>query len=141
MQVQVNSNHIEGSARLQEWVGSVVSDQLDRFDEFPTRVEVHLSDENGDKAGGDDKRCQIEARPKGHQSLSVTHKAASLDLAVDGAAEKMRHALDHLIGKLESKATSTGHLDDPLLEEDPEHVKDALLQEEFLARQDALGKD
>lgn len=141
MQVQVNSNHIEGSARLQEWVSSVVSGQLDRFDEYLTRVEVHLTDENGHKAGSDDKRCQIEARPKGHQALSVTHKAASLDLAVDGATEKMRHALSHLVGKLDSAAVSTGRLDDPLLSEEPAHVTDALLQEEFLERQEARGKD
>jgi len=141
MHVQVNSNHIEGSARLHEWVSSVVSGQLDRFDEHLTRVEVHLTDENGQKAGSDDKRCQIEARPKGHQALSVTHKAATLDLAVDGATEKMRHALSNLFGKLESRVLSTGHLDDPLLSEEPAHVTDARIQEEFLERQQARGKE
>ncbi|MHA6492132.1 HPF/RaiA family ribosome-associated protein [Pseudomonas borbori] len=139
MQVQVNSNHIEGSARLQEWVSAEVTERLDRFEDYLTRVEVHLSDENGDKSGADDKRCQIEAKPKGHQSLSVTHKASSLDLAVEGATEKMRHALDHLIGKLDSKAViSTGHLNDSLQDDEP---VDALLQEEFLAKQEALDKD
>lgn len=141
MQVQVNSNHIEGSARLQEWVSATVAERLDRFDEFLTRIEVHLTDENGGKAGVDDKRCHIEARPKGHQSVSVTHKAAALDLAVEGAAEKMRHALEHLIGKLEVKAVSTGHLDDPRFSEEPAHVTEALLQQEFLAKQEALGRD
>lgn len=141
MQVHVNSNHIEGSARLQEWVAAAVAGRLERFEDFLTRVEVHLSDENGSKSGADDKRCQIEARPKGHQAVSVSHKASSLDLAVEGAAEKMRHALDHLTGKLEAKVVSTGHLDDPLLSAEPEQVTEALLQEEFLAKQEALGKD
>lgn len=139
MQVHVNSNHIEGSARLQEWVSASIADRLDRFEEFLSRVEVHISDENGGKSGADDKRCQIEARPKGHQPLSVTHKAESLEQAIEGAAEKMRHALEHLVGKLESKPVGTGHLQRQL-DGDAENA-DALLQEEFLERQEALGKD
>ncbi|HDZ55496.1 MAG TPA: HPF/RaiA family ribosome-associated protein [Pseudomonas xinjiangensis] len=141
MQVQVNSNHIEGSVELQEWVGSAVVEQLQRFDDLLTRVEIHVSDENAHKGGAEDKRCQIEFRPKGHQSMSVTHKAESLVLAVDGAAAKARHALEHLVGKLDARTVSTGHLDDPLLEEEPRAVKDALLQEEFLAKQDDLNKE
>ncbi len=139
MQVHVNSNHIEGSARLHEWVSASVADRLDRYDEFLSRVEVHISDENGGKSGADDKRCQIEARPKGHQPLSVTHKAESLEQAIEGAAEKMRHALEHLVGKLETKPVGTGHLQQQL-EGEAENA-DALLQEEFLERQEALGKE
>lgn len=140
MQVQVNSNHIEGSARLQEWVGASVADRLERYEEFLSRVEVHISDENGGKGGADDKRCQIEARPKGHQPISVTHKAESLEQAVEGAAEKMRHALEHLVGKLEIKAVGTGHLEQKLDTSEPEN-SDALLQEDFLDRQEALGRE
>ncbi|MGY4531441.1 ribosome-associated translation inhibitor RaiA [Pseudomonas sp. TE3786] len=140
MQVQVNSNDMQGSARLQEWVGAAVSDRLERFDDFLTRLEIHLSDENGAKAGAEDKRCQIEARPKGHQPLSVTHKAESLDLAVEGAAEKMRHALEHLMGRLDAKTLSTGHIPNELSESTGEDT-DALLQEDFLANQYARGKD
>jgi len=140
MQVQVNSNDMQGSARLQEWVGAAVTDRLERYDDFLTRLEIHLSDENGAKSGSEDKRCQIEARPKGHQPISVTHKAESLDLAVEGAAEKMRHALEHLMGRLDAKTVSTGHMPTEL-NEDTGEDPDALLQEEFLAKQDALGKD
>jgi ribosome-associated translation inhibitor RaiA len=136
MQVQVHTNQIEGSARLQEWVGSAVMDKLEYFEELLTRVVVHISDENAQKSGPDDKRCQIEARPKGHQSISVTHKAADLGIAVDGAAEKMRHALEHLMGRLEAKVVSTGRM-----QEASEEPADALLQEEFLENQQALGKD
>src|SRR5690606_25903535 len=112
-----------------------------RFEDFLMTVEIHVGDENAQKGGAADKRCQIEARPKGHQPLSVTHKAESLQLAVDGATEKMHNALEHLMGKLDAKVVSTGHLADPLLEEEPQRVTDALLQEEFLERQEELGKD
>lgn len=135
MQVQVNSNHIEGSAQLQEWVGSTVVEQLERFEELLTRIEIHVSDENAHKGGAQDKRCQIEFRPKGHQSMSVTHKAESLHLAVEGAATKARHALEHLTGKLETRPLGSRELNDPLADQGTEGSQDALLQEEFLAKQ------
>ncbi|MBA1202536.1 HPF/RaiA family ribosome-associated protein [Pseudomonas capeferrum] len=104
MQIQVNSdNHIQGSARLNEWVQASVESAVDRFEDDLTRIEVHLSDENGAKSGSHDKRCQLEARPKGHQPISVTHTAPSLELAVEGAADKLNNALEHLYGKLRSR--------------------------------------
>ncbi|MFB4393433.1 MULTISPECIES: HPF/RaiA family ribosome-associated protein [unclassified Pseudomonas] len=104
MQIQVNSsNHIQGNTRLNEWVRSTLESTLERYEDDLTRIEVHLRDENGDKPGPHDKRCQMEARPKGHQPISVTHTAASLDQAVDGAASKLNNALEHFYGKLRSK--------------------------------------
>jgi ribosome-associated translation inhibitor RaiA len=130
MQIQVHSdNHIDGSARLAEWVSESVTDKLDRFEEDLTRVVVHLNDENGIKAGANDKRCQIEARPKGQQPISVTHKAETLEFAVEGAIEKLAHALNHQFGKLRNKRAQA-----PLLDGDTEAVgQDALLEEDFLA--------
>lgn len=133
MQIQVNSKHVNGSVRQQEWVSATVQGELKHFDELLTRVEVHLSDENAHKSGADDKRCQIELRPKGHQALSVTHKAASLEQAVSGAAEKAYNALERLTGKLGSKHTGV----QPDLSE-PSAERDALLQEEFLDKQSEL---
>jgi ribosome-associated translation inhibitor RaiA len=130
MQIQVHSdNHIDGSARLAEWVSESVTDKLDRFEEDLTRVVVHLNDENGIKAGANDKRCQIEARPKGQQPISVTHKAETLEFAVEGAIEKLAHALNHQFGKLRNKRAQP-----PQLDGDVEAVgQDALLEEDFLA--------
>jgi ribosome-associated translation inhibitor RaiA len=137
MQIQVNSdNHIDSTSRLEEWVRTTVESTLERYEENLTRVEVHLRDENGDKPGPHDMRCQMEARPKGHQPVSVTHKANSLDQAVDGAAVKLNHALEHLFGKLRDKragaallAASNQDLENP----------DALLQEEFLENDQVLN--
>ncbi|MBE7376772.1 HPF/RaiA family ribosome-associated protein [Pseudomonas lopnurensis] len=129
MQIQVHSdNHIEGSARLVDWVSASVASKLDRFDDELTRVVVHLNDENGEKAGAHDKRCQIEARPKGLQPISVTHKAESLELAIDGAVDKLANALNHQFGKLRSKRSAA----------QPQVAgggagRDALLEEDFMA--------
>ncbi|WP_346832610.1 HPF/RaiA family ribosome-associated protein [Pseudomonas abietaniphila] len=137
MQIQVNSdNHIESSIRLEEWVRTTVESTLERYEEDLTRVEVHIRDENGDKPGPHDIRCQMEARPKGHQPISVTHKADSLDQAVDGAAVKLDHALEHLFGKLRSKRGGVTTLSSVRGNESDN--PDALLQEEFLEKDDAL---
>ena len=132
MQIQVHSdNHIDGSARLAEWVSASVADKLERFDDEVTRVVVHLNDENGVKAGAQDKRCQMEARPKGLQPISVTHKAESVEMAVDGAIVKLNSALQHQFGKLRSKrATAPIPLEGETLEVEG---RDALLEEDFLA--------
>lgn len=131
MQIQVHSdNHIEGSARLVEWVSASVASKLERFDDELTRIVVHLHDDNGAKAGAHDKRCQIEARPKGLQPLSVTHKAESLEQAIDGSIEKLHHALEHQFGKLRKKRAT------PLQADDAADIsQDALLREDFLAEE------
>ena len=117
MQIQVNSdNHIQGGKRLEDWVKSTLEATLERYEEDLTRIEVHLRDENGEKSGPHDKRCQIEARPKGHQPISVTHKSPSLDTAVEGAATKLDHALEHLFGKLRSRRSSFVHIPEAELE-------------------------
>jgi len=41
----------------------------------------------------------MEARVKGHDPISTSHKADSLALAIDGAAEKLNHALAHALDK------------------------------------------
>ena len=137
MQIQVHSdNHIEGSSRLIDWVSATARNQLERFEEDLTRIVVHLHDDNAGKAGADDKRCLIEARPKGHQPISVTHKAESMDFAVDGAFEKLQHALEHLYGKLRQKRPQPLQTLDG---ETPIESRDALLEEDFLAEQQAAS--
>jgi hypothetical protein len=64
-------------------------------------VEVHVGDENSDKKGGhDEMRCVMEARIEGRQPIAVTHQAASLDQAVDGAADKLNRLIESTIGRL-----------------------------------------
>ena len=103
MQVQVHTdNHIEGHERLNRWVESVVTDALGRYQDRITRVEVHLSDENGDKGGELDKRCMMEVRIEGRQPTAVTHQAATVELAVDGAADRAQRAVEHVFEKRRS---------------------------------------
>jgi len=131
MQLQVHSdNHIDGSARLAGWVRATVASKFERYEEELTRVVIHLNDENGSKAGANDKRCQIEARARGCQPLSVTHKAESLEFALDGAMEKLGHALAHRLGKQRNKRVVESHAVEASVS-----GRDYLLQEDFLAEQ------
>jgi ribosome-associated translation inhibitor RaiA len=100
MQIQVNTDdNIEGREKLAAHVRNVVENNLSRFNKRITRVEVHLSDQNGDKNGWDNKRCMMEARLQGRQPTAVTHQAATIDQAVDGAAERLQRALERELGR------------------------------------------
>ena len=96
MQIQVNTDaNVEGREALLKWVEVEVAERLARFRDRVTRIEVHLSDSNGDKSGIKDKRCVIEARPTGLPPLAASFEAASVADAFTGAAEKLKHLLDH----------------------------------------------
>lgn len=101
MKIQVNTDHhIQNDERLQEYVESAVTSAIDRFRDQVTRIEVHLSDENGGGRGGaDDKRCMMEVRVEGQPPTAVTHHASVVRIAIDGAADKLERALDHALGK------------------------------------------
>ena len=101
MQIQVNTDHnIPGHEALVTRVEETVNKALQRFGTQITRVEVHLSDDNGNKSGANDKRCVMEARLEGHQPLVASHHAESVKQAYSGAATKLKTALTHALGKL-----------------------------------------
>ncbi len=95
MQIQVNaSNGIANTETLDRWAETHLQDALDRFKHDVTRVEVHLSDENADKAGSADKRCTMEARLVHHQPLAVHHDGATQDDAIRGATDKLKRVIE-----------------------------------------------
>ncbi len=101
MQIQVNTdNHIDGRQALEDYVKTTIATSLDRFSTRITRIEVHLSDENGDKHGQDDKRCVIEARLAGLKPSAVTCDAESLQLAISGGIDKLKTSLERTLGRL-----------------------------------------
>lgn len=100
MQIQVNTDDsVNGGTSLTNHIEEVVRRILGRFSDQVTRVEVHLSDINGQKPGENDKRCLMEARLAGRQPTAVSDLANSHHQAIDGAAHKLRRALDTVLGK------------------------------------------
>lgn len=105
MHVQVNtSNGIDNKESLERWASDYLNEQLARFSQDITAIEVQMTDENhAAKGGTSDKRCMLEARLNGHAPVAVKNFAADQDLAFRGATEKLIHALDHALGKLDRK--------------------------------------
>ena len=105
MHVQINtSNGIPNKDALERWASDYLNDYLARFNQDITAIEVQLSDENqGPKAGTSDKRCMMEARLNGHAPVAVKNFAPDQNLAFRGAAEKLMHALDRTLGKLDRR--------------------------------------
>jgi ribosome-associated translation inhibitor RaiA len=104
MKVLINTDHnIGGHEVLAAQVSGVVKNALSRLSDHITRVEVHLSDDNGDKSGNNNKRCVMEARLEARQPIAVTDQAATLDQAVDGAANKLTRLIEHTLGRLHAE--------------------------------------
>ena len=112
MQIQINTDHnIELHESLAAEINTVVESALSRFSDHISRLEVHLSDENSDnKVGHDDMRCMMEARLEGRQPIAVTHQAASLNQAVDSAADKLARLIENTLGRLHEQRS---HRTDP----------------------------
>jgi hypothetical protein len=102
MKIQINTDsNISGHEALSHKVEAIIAHALQRFSDRITRVEAHLSDENGAaKPGPHDKRCILEVRVAGLQPMSVTEHADTLEQAVNGANQKMISMLDTSVGKL-----------------------------------------
>ena len=102
MQMQINTDrNIEIDETMAAPLRDKVENALSRFSDHITRVELHLGDENADKSGQHDKRCVMEVRLEGLQPMAVTHTAASLDQAVDGAADKQARMIESMLGRTE----------------------------------------
>lgn len=111
MRIQLNTDvNIEATEALAAQVSATVEQALARFREHITRVEVHLSDENGAKGGQHDQRCMLETRLEGRQPVAVTEHAATLEQAVHGAARKLAHLLDSTLGRLHDHREKTSGL-------------------------------
>jgi hypothetical protein len=115
MQVLLRTdNHIPGSAELTRRVDETVTDSLKRFEPQVTRVEVHLTDLNSAaKETDNDKRCVMEARLSGLKPITVSHDAATIDQAVDGAADTLIETLDRTLGRIGQKKGRTPYGGDP----------------------------
>jgi ribosome-associated translation inhibitor RaiA len=103
MEIQINTDsHIAGLETLAEQAEATIIGALGHLAKHVTRVEVHLSDENGKKNGVMDKRCMMEARLVGRQPIAVTDESDSLDESISGAADKLKSALDRTLGRIQT---------------------------------------
>ncbi|MDR3411755.1 MAG: HPF/RaiA family ribosome-associated protein [Formivibrio sp.] len=119
MQIKINTDHnIDGHEALADHVRNVVTHTLNRLSTHITRIEVHLSDENGHKRGQGDKCCVMEARLEGYPPIAVTHHGDTLHKSASGAAEKLARMIDGTLGRLRDQKTRCDGLPEPTLPEE-----------------------
>ncbi|UGQ47450.1 HPF/RaiA family ribosome-associated protein [Massilia endophytica] len=101
MQIHVNTDKtIEQHAGLDEHVNQVVSSALGRFGEQIARVDVHVSNDLAQKGADGANRCMMEARVNGYQPIAVSDHSVTLHQAINGAADKLKRAVDSALGRL-----------------------------------------
>ena len=107
-------NYITGTTELTSVVQGVVEGTLGRFGNRMTRVEVHLTDESSaTKSSENDKRCVMEARMAGMQPIAVRHQGATIEQALEGAAEKLERTLDRKLEKRDDPKGRTSFSGEP----------------------------
>jgi ribosome-associated translation inhibitor RaiA len=103
MEINVNTdNTIDRHQGLDERVRDLVESSISRFEQV-RRVDVHLSNQNGQKHEDGDNYCMMEARVAGYEPVVVHAHAADLHLSINGAANKLKRALDSALGRLNDK--------------------------------------
>ena len=96
MQVQINFGDVQKSEAVSSAVTEQLNDSLRLYRDRITRVEVHLRDDNGPKAGVD-KRCLLEARLAGMEPLAVEARGTDIYQVITEAAGKLERAIRHKV--------------------------------------------
>lgn len=102
MTIQINTDKtLTGEKRSSDFFTSQINEALQRFESHITRIEVHLKDENGKKDGFNNISCLLEARLEGRQPIAITNQADTTDLAITGAINKIKTAIETIVGKIQ----------------------------------------
>lgn len=103
MKIQYNTDKtINGDERHQDYYTDLIAQGLDRFQSHITRIEAHVSDQNGKKEGLQDIVCLLEARLEGRRPIAVSAQEDNVEQAVTAATDKLKAALETVLGKLQN---------------------------------------
>lgn len=103
MTIQFNAdNNLTIHEGFREKLKDQLTEALSRFTENITRLEVHLSDENGAKQSLQDKKCLIEARVERRAPFVVSALADTYELAVNAAGLKLEKLLDSMFDRMKN---------------------------------------
>jgi hypothetical protein len=100
MIIQFNTDKtIEGKERYEAYFTTKIMHELKRFQNEISRIEAHISDENGKKEGVNAIRCLLEARIEGKKPISVVDQGDTIELAISGSTAKLKSVLESMLGK------------------------------------------
>lgn len=101
MIVQINTDKtLAADDKMQDYFTVRVKKAMQRYQSHITRVEIHLKDENGEKKGHNDITCLLEVRLKGRQPIAIDCRADTMELALNGAINKIHNAVETIMGRL-----------------------------------------
>lgn len=102
MKIQINSdNNVKIDEKRQAYFTQLIESELKLYESHITRIEAHLSDQDGSKSGQNTKQCMLEARLEDRQPIAVSTKADTVDFALSGAIQKLLAALKTIVAKIE----------------------------------------
>lgn len=100
MTIQFNTDkNVNGTEEFVAPFITQIEDELRRFSSHITRIEVHLSDENGKKEGSKDIRCLMETRLEDRQPIAVSCQEDTEEQAISKALEKMKISIETILQK------------------------------------------
>jgi ribosome-associated translation inhibitor RaiA len=112
MTIQFNTDkNVNGKGEFAAPYIALIEAELSRYSQQITRIEVHLSDEEGSKNGLKAKRCLLEARLEGLKPIAVSHQADTIDQAISGALDKLKTSLETILGRLGNHQRKRGDLE------------------------------
>ena len=102
MKIQLNTDRtISADEKQHDYFTHQIAKELENFKAHITRIEAHISDENGKKEGSDATHCVLEARIEGRQPIAVSDQANSTKDAVVGALDKLKSSVESIIGRMQ----------------------------------------
>jgi hypothetical protein len=103
MKILINTDKtIHADERHRDFFTDQIAEEMDQYQSHITRIEVHITDQNGKKEGMNDIRCLMEARLEGRQPIAVSDQADTVEAAVSGAIEHLQNALESILERKEN---------------------------------------
>jgi len=103
IEVRTDGN-FQGSEQFSDQVKIFVLEALERFADRIRRVDVHLSDEVGDKPGHGNQCCMIEVRRNEREPIVVTHCDPTVGQAIHGAVHSLKRSIESAFGRESASA-------------------------------------
>ncbi len=101
MTIQFNTDkNVSGTENRTPYFTSLVLEELVRYRDQITRIEIHLSNQNSNRNGLKDMRCLLEARLEDMKAIAVAYDANTEVQAVNGAIDKLKNSLSTVTGKV-----------------------------------------
>lgn len=100
MKILINTDKtIHADERHRDFFSDQIAKEIDEYQSHITRIEVHITDQNGKKDGMNDILCLLEARIEGRQPIAVSDQADTVEEAVSGAIEHLKSALETMLDR------------------------------------------